>query len=233
MKKLQIGLVLLLASLFTVAHAADSCPGVYLTNATGSPPVVTGTSVSYVAWGPSPSYYAYVDGGAIYLQDPNPFDPPGTFFATSISTGLAYGNHALWVQWDACTVNFSNVAPTQRVDYVNVTSGSAGAAWGYWAGHFGSASPTTTSNGLTYNSIADNYNGWGWGATYGASFAVCGFGGDPGSGWLTSIAVGSTTKLSSAASYSYASGCASWAWSNGNIGLPYSGGPTQVTVTHY
>ena len=233
MKKLQIGLALLLSGLFTAANAADSCPGVFLENGVGSPPVVTGQVVQYGVWGPSPSFMVYLDNYTnFYAQDPNPNNPPGAYFyLNSVATyPVSYGSHTLRVDWDGCVLNFSNTAPTAQVDYVNVTSGSGGYAWGYWAGNWGSASPTATSNGKTYKSIADNYNPWG--GIYGTAFAVCGFSSNPGTGWLVSIAVGSSTRSSSAASYSYGSGCASWAWTGSAIGIPYSG-VAQVTVTHY
>jgi len=228
MRKLQIGLALLLASIFTAANAADSCPGVVLTNASGSPPVVAGTTIQYSVWGPSPTFYVYLDGNGFPVNDPNPNDPPWTYFNVLFTTQpVYYGNHTLSVNWDACVLNFSTTAPP--IDYVNVTAGGSGPSWGFEAANFGSVSPTATSNGKTYKAIADTYN-W-WYGTEESSFFVCGFGSNPGQGWLTSVAVGSTTKLGSAAtSYYYSSGCAYWHWS-GYIGINYSG-VTQVAVTH-
>lgn len=116
------------------------------------------------------------------------------------------------------------------MDYVTVTTGYSGPSWGFESGLYGSVSPTATSNGKSYKAIVDTYNPW-----YGiqtSSFFACGFSGDPGQAWLVSVAVGSTTKLSSAAtSYYYSGGCSYWHWS-GYVGINYSG-TTQVAVTHY
>jgi hypothetical protein len=92
----------------------------------------------------------------------------------------------------------------------------------------GSMSPATTSNGYTYQKFLDRYtapNG-----VYSATvFAVSGFTSDPGSGWLVSASAEGVTYFGTqAATYTYASGSASWSWNGPNA---FSGWPTQTTCT--
>lgn len=231
-KSTLFGSILFLASAFTSARAADSCPGVHLDNAAGSPPVVTGDIIQFSVMGPSPGFQVFLDGALLlYAQDPIPSNPPGTLFSL-INLGainVPYGNHILSTSWEGCILNFSNVAPPQQIDYVNVTAGFTGPSWGFSAGNYGSVSPAATSNGKTYKVIADTYNPW-YG-TQTSQFFACGFVSNPGRNWLTSVAVGNTTKFGSqATTFYYNSGCAYWHWS-GYLGISTSG-ITQVIVSH-
>jgi len=88
--------------------------------------------------------------------------------------------------------------------------------YGCAPGSFGSRSPTTLVDGKTlaywYDEIEYNYDG----SVY-TSFSVLGISGfssDPGTGYLTSATIASTTKNRSAATYSYSGGLAGWIWSS-------------------
>lgn len=116
-----------------------------------------------------------------------------------------------------------------------ITVGNAYPMWGYnhWMSA-GSINPSTIGSGKVLRAFYDweNY----WTLESGTVVQVCGFTSNPGAGWLGSVSRGSTTKQGNQASYSYQSsgsqtGCASWAWFNGWIGIPFSG-QVQVGIVH-
>ena len=233
MKKFLLGLALILSFSVTAAKGADSCPGVGLTNGVGSPPVVTGSTVSYYVSGIAPSVSIFWDGayaGEIYDWAGTPH---GNWFTEFVSASpIPPGSHSLQVGWDSCVVNFTVVPPGTDVTTIPLTS-----AWGT-NGFFGAvygqtASPATTSNGKTYQSFNETVTCvWGpCGAPY-AQVSISGFTSNPGQGWLVSATALGVTKFGNAASFVYApsTGTASWGW-HSLFGFGTSG-TTTVAIVH-
>jgi hypothetical protein len=97
----------------------------------------------------------------------------------------------------------------------------------------GSISPTTTSNGYTYQGLFDRIlfaHGSGYQDT---TFALSGFSADPQRAWLTSVSCAGVTLAGSSATYSYASGTATWKWTTGPLWDPSTLGTTQsCSIVH-
>lgn len=96
----------------------------------------------------------------------------------------------------------------------------------------GSMSPTTTTNGYTYQILWDHdappNGGGGWLA---GVFKVSGFSTDPGAAWLSSVKVGSgAVHTGATAGYGYSAGQASWSWTTTPLGI--SGGTPVCTIVH-
>ena len=72
----------------------------------------------------------------------------------------------------------------------------------------GSMSSTAVTGGYTLSACYDAASG-----ANNSYVIITGFGSNPGSGFFTSVTVGSTTKTSASASYSYFAGQATWNWS--------------------
>jgi hypothetical protein len=110
-KYLLLGLVLLAANGLTPARAADSCSTLVLTNASGSPPVVQGTTVDFNDIG-FPLLSAVLLDGSIAWEGAQPSLPPDqlTVFSGGIG-GLSYGSHTLQAGYDpdGCIINFTTV----------------------------------------------------------------------------------------------------------------------------
>jgi hypothetical protein len=97
----------------------------------------------------------------------------------------------------------------------------------------GSASNTSVSGGRTLVSAYDTV----FTATYGgatstyAVLSISGFGGDPTSSFISKAQlIGQSSLDASAASYSYASGVATWQWAGMKFGFSPSTSPT-LTIT--
>jgi hypothetical protein len=87
---------------------------------------------------------------------------------------------------------------------------------GYESETFGTYSPTGLTGGETVMTIED-YGSWAGtcpAPTTKASLSVSGFGSNPGSSWLSSITCNGVQKLSSAATFNYSGGTASWSWTS-------------------
>lgn len=104
--------------------------------------------------------------------------------------------------------------------------------YGYKSGPtFGSYSPTGLTGGKTVDEIDDTTACSG---TYLDSLVlISGFSADPGKTWLTSVTCnGVTNDSSSASSYTYTSGEATWEWTQ-SFGLPAKvGNNVTCTVVH-
>jgi hypothetical protein len=114
---------------------------------------------------------------------------------------------------------------------------------------FGSLSPSALSGGKVVTALYDYcqaisdskpppptcpFSGAGQNTQFGV-LSISGFTADPGATWLTSVTAAGATRYGSSASYSYASGIATWQWigpvGSGAFGLSNSG-TTTVTITH-
>jgi hypothetical protein len=240
-KYLLIALALIGATGFiTSAQANDYCSGVFLTNGSGSPPVVVGNTVSFIANGYAPYSVLYFDGGAVLLSDPWG-NPPGTPFSTGGSiTGVANGAHTLRMDWDACTVNFTVVPPptnpTMTQGYTTWTEGSdiyttVTSIFGFLNGHFGSMSPTTTDTNKPYQGLYDYRVCTIFGCNVDSSLSIGGWSSNPGQAWLNSVSALGVTKTGASASYSYSGGVATWSWYGS--GFNFAGyGTTLITMSH-
>jgi hypothetical protein len=106
---LVLGLALFLATSFTPAKAADSCPNLALVNAVGSPPVVHGNVIQFAGWGISPSMDIYLDNAyATSVYDA--VTPIGQWFYSGGSLWVPHGTHTLRNALEACTITFSSVS---------------------------------------------------------------------------------------------------------------------------
>jgi len=72
-------------------------------------------------------------------------------------------------------------------------------------------SPAKTTNGHTYAGFADRLGARGTGYQY-TFLSISGFSADPGAAWLASATASTVTLKGSSATYSYASGTATWKW---------------------
>jgi hypothetical protein len=108
-KYLLVGLVLIFTNVYSTARAADSCSFIGIANALGSPRVVFGNTVNFVATGIAPLSFIYLDGvSVVRLSDV--ISPPGTFFQSSGPiSNVPFGSHTLRIDSDPCQLNFSNV----------------------------------------------------------------------------------------------------------------------------
>ena len=102
---------------------------------------------------------------------------------------------------------------------------------------YGSISPTTTVEGLTYVLFADIPADPKKGDPYQRTgFSVSGFASDPGQGWLVSASCnGVTYNGATARNYSFSNGHAGWSWSRLDGAQPaFQGrsGATQCTIYH-
>ena len=88
------------------------------------------------------------------------------------------------------------------------------------AGNFGSMSSTSILSGGTLSSLFDVDGPI-------ESVLKITIGSDPGASYFTSVTVGAVQKLSSAATYSYGGGIATWVWS-GLFGLDGTGTSSVV-----
>jgi hypothetical protein len=109
-KYLALGLALILANTVVPVQAADSCTNLWLTNASGSPPVVQGNVVGFAGLGIAPSMDIYLDG--VYVTSVHDIlTPPPNWFNGSGTLWVPYGTHTLRNGVEACTINFSTVPP--------------------------------------------------------------------------------------------------------------------------
>jgi hypothetical protein len=140
----------------------------------------------------------------------------GLLFLVGFDTGTAFG--------------------ASVTDPVNITVGVSGNVSGFsQVSAFGAADPTATSDGYAYEAITANQgvchpNG----CTAGNNIvAVGGFTASPGATWLTSVAWGGCTlHASTATSFSYASGVASWVWNGVTCDFGSPGSVAPVSVVH-
>jgi len=122
----------------------------------------------------------------------------------SVQTGYVKQGGAWNIFYSSGLYNGSMTAGTDT-DGVNYVS------YGYASGvgAFGSASPSTMTDGKNFQALYDYYD-LNVGGSYGI-FGVSGFASDPGQSYFTSITSNSVTYYSaSAAFYSYGSGIATW-----------------------
>jgi len=240
-KYLFMALALISANAFvTTAWAADSCWGLYLSNASGSPRVVQGNTVSFVATGTAPAIDIYYDGTlAATLWDI--FTPPGNWFTAAGSiTGIPNGAHTLRNGQEACTINFtvvpipSNPTMTQGWTYWTTGEGletTATHLFGFQRNSFGAMSPATTDNGKIYQSLMDMQVCTIFGCDVSGSLTIGGWASDPGKGWLNSVSALGNTKTGASAYYWYSNGSATWNWGGESFGFG-AGGTTQITLSH-
>lgn len=121
-------------------------------------------------------------------------------------------------------------------DMVNLTVGGCPLGSGFKTGGVGSVAPAVTSNGYPYQEICDNpYRAGKGGVQSSSTIEIGGFTANPGQSWLTSVsALGVTLASSSATTYSYSGGVASWTWVGPTWGLynQTKGAIVQVSVAH-
>jgi YD repeat-containing protein len=203
----------------------------------GSPGAITvsaiGTNSATISWTGASGYvnrYEYsLNGGASWTN-------VGTATITNVA-GLSSGTtytvlvHAVNVggTGPATSAQFTTIyVDTPVMTAGNNQSGSEGFSTNRG---FGSMSPATTSNGITYKSFAD-LAPVGSGKYNETAFSVSGLTSDPGKGWLVSASVNGFTETgASASNYIFNAGIATWVWTNGP-GLPDSGTYT-CTIIHY
>lgn len=92
----------------------------------------------------------------------------------------------------------------------SMTAGSSGSLSGYDHGIFGTLSPTLLPDGNTIFSIFRTSP-----SPFPLDLYITGFSSNPGSHYLTSLFINSTTFLATSATYSYAAGAANWHWATG------------------
>jgi hypothetical protein len=120
----------------------------------------------------------------------------------------------------------------QAVGYCSATSKCF---YGY-SGAFGSISPATTVDGYTLEAFVDLPGTARAGTTYlRTAVSVSGFPADPGYRWLTSASAnGHTYYGSSASSYAFTNGQATWYWNSGSGAVPaFQNQPSPVSCTIY
>lgn len=224
----------------TSADAADSCPTLFLTNATGSPRVVQGSNVHFGVNGIAPFATIYYDNNPpIHIGDL--ITPPGQWFFTPTSlTGVPLGAHTLRNGLEACTVNFTVVPippnPTMTQGWTYWTTGEdvytvVTHLFGFQRNHFGAMDPATTDNAKPYEAlydlqecnIADCY--------VSGSLTIGGWSSDPGKAWLNSVSALGNTKTGASAWYTYSNGNATWSWGGERFGFG-AGGTTLITLSH-
>ena len=89
--------------------------------------------------------------------------------------------------------------------------------WGYFPPSIGSYSPTVLTGFATVLGVYDIIVSGACLGSAGAVFSASGFSFDPGKAWLTSISCNGVTKTGSTAiTYFFAGGSASWHWASGN-----------------
>ena len=80
----------------------------------------------------------------------------------------------------------------------------------FFSGSFGSASPTTMTDGKLLKSLSTYYTGYGPGSFQENLITVSGFSSDPGASYLHSITVGGVLYSLTGATYAYSAGNATW-----------------------
>jgi hypothetical protein len=105
--------------------------------------------------------------------------------------------------------NVSRLVYTGQDD-LSLTAGTSAGTSGYAVSGFGSLTPTVLGDGMT---VADLYSSNT--APFPLTFVITGFSSNPGSGYVTSVLINSTTLLGSSASYSYYGGQVTYTWSSG------------------
>jgi hypothetical protein len=119
------------------------------------------------------------------------------------------------------------------VDLPTLTAGTAaGSGSGFDSGSFGSISPANTADGYHFAAFYDSAPAGKNGGVYHQTvFSVTGFAANPGQSWLTSAVANGVTFTGSSATYTYASGEATWIWTTGPafIGKP---SPAYCTILH-
>ena len=96
-----------------------------------------------------------------------------------------------------------------RADDRGVCGGADLILSGYSSGTYGSYSPTGLTGGKTVTFLIDINCGT---DPVGSELSISGFSANPGQAWLTSATCHGVTLLSSAATFSYSGGVATWAW---------------------
>jgi hypothetical protein len=241
-KYLFMVLALIGANAFIASvQAADSCPNLQLTNASGSPPVVQGGTVRFGAWGITPVMDIHLDGNyALSIWDF--LSPPGWFFAPSAIHGLSNGSHTLRNTIEACTVNFTVVPippnPTMTQGWTSWTDGGGDPTtttvthlFGFQRNSFGAMSPATTDNSKPYESLIDMQVCSIFGCDVTSSLTISGWTSDPGKAWLNFVSAHGNTKTGAASYYYYTNGAATWVWGGESFGFG-AGGTTQITLSH-
>ncbi len=105
----------------------------------------------------------------------------------------------------------------------------AGYSNGLFGLTFGTYTPTTLTGGHTVKGVAIISGSAGCASRYGSYLNITGFTANPGTSWLTSIKCGTVTLASSAATFSYASGSATWFWHNSFLPVSVN---TSCTIIH-
>jgi hypothetical protein len=224
----------------TSADAADSCPTLFLTNATGSPRVVQGSTVNFFVNGIAPAITIYFDNNApIHIVDW--FTPPGEWFSSAPSlTGVPVGAHTLRNGLEACTVNFTVVPippnPTMTQGWTYWTTGedvntTITHLFGFQRNYFGAMNPATTDNEKPYEALYDMQECNITGCNVSGSLTIGGWSSDPGKAWLNSVSALGNTKTGATAWYTYSNGYATWSWSGERFGFG-AGGTTPITLSH-
>lgn len=213
----------------TLDTVPPSAPGV---------PTVSGITATsaHVSWAAATdnvgvTHYAYQLNGGTWTS-------LGNVTSTTVSglqgvTSYTIAVRAYDAAGNAGPSSTATFTTAQYADTAVVTAGNASVAQGEGFRSdfpYGSISPTTTTNGYRYYYLYDvNFCTAKGGCSESGNFAVSGFSSNPGQSWLTSVSCG-VTQAGSSASYSFASGVASWTWPNA-FGF-VSGSTTTCTITH-
>jgi hypothetical protein len=115
-------------------------------------------------------------------------------------------------------VTLTNTSPASQAFSITAASWSnqTTAEVGYNAtGAHGSATNTTLPGGYTINGLDDSDAS----GQLGSSFGITGFSSNPGQNYIASVVANGVTRDSSAATYSYSSGLATWSWPGDQFGF--------------
>ena len=170
----------------------------------------------------------YNGGGVLQTQSTA---TSGSYVSTGLSPGTSYtySMYSYDIANDTSVVSTVTSRTAGYNDAGTMTEGGISSGpvniLGFFQGtiNYGSYTPTALTGGKTLIDFVDtDSNG---------TVEVSGFTSDPGAGWLLSATGRGTTKLGSAATYSYSAGTATWQWTNSPFGFQTSG-TTSCIVSH-
>lgn len=124
----------------------------------------------------------------------------------AIGTASATGVLNVLLGMGAAPVSACGASPLYNGTLTAASSCPSASNYGFSSGVCGSIAPTTDANGNTITLLISNTT------LIQSQLFISGFSSNPGSSYFTTTMVNGISKTSSAATYAYTSGTASWTW---------------------
>lgn len=215
-----------LATIFAAYGTTNVQVGTQPSNVSGSAAagypsgtVTSGSTTCAGAKGSGTYTYAWHTSGCTAISPSSATtDFSAVVSASSTTNASAYctiSDGVTSVNTSTISVPLTNTSPkSQNFSITTATwTNTGGTHIGYNAtGGYGSATNTTLPDGTVINALVDNSAG-------NTSFNISGFSANPGQSYFSSIVADGQTRTSSASTFAYSAGLATWTWPGSTIGF--------------